>query len=207
MYIIYLRLLAVPYFVYYYLEKAAKYLWLPWAICNRQKQWMQLLDSFQQLCYYYISHPASPSLSLPFFLSLLYMLSSFMLSLAINTHTHRYSKQQRVCDTESGIEILVRQLKYVLYFFFFFSFSFFLFCSRTFLFSAFPYFMFSLSFTILPFLPACLRSFWLLLRVAACRLLELPLATHTHTHIDTRRARHTHICIRVQTTEICIKTK
>lgn len=154
---------------------------------------MQLLDSFQQLCYYYISHPASPSLSLPFFLSLLYMLSSFMLSLAINTHTHRYSKQQRVCDTESGIEILVRQLKYVLYFFFFFSFSFFLFCSRTFLFSAFPYFMFSLSFTILPFLPACLRSFWLLLRVAACRLLELPLATHTHTHRHTESQAHTHL--------------
>lgn len=116
-----------------------------------------------------------------------------------NKHAHTHT-QQRVCDTEHGIEILVRQLKYVLYFFFF---SFFLCYSPTFLFFPFPYFIFSFSFTILPSLPACLRSFWLLLRVAACRLLELPLATHTHSHIHG----HTYICIRVQTREICIKTK
>lgn len=36
-YIIYLYLLGVPYFVYYFLGKAVKDLWLPWAICNRHK--------------------------------------------------------------------------------------------------------------------------------------------------------------------------
>lgn len=145
---------------------------------------MQLLDSFQQLCYCFLS--LSLSHSLPLSLCYVCFRMACMLSFAINTDTHRHSKKHRDCVTQHGIEILVRQLKYVLYFFFFF----FLFFSPTLLF--FPFLSLCFPFH-LRYYRFCLPAFVLAAATRCCLPSAWITAGYTLTITHTDSPAHTHL--------------